>query len=156
MISIQVEGWETFWPDAQAVFPRHWKELALYQDEIPLSIDEKKYADLERLGILLILTARAGGKRMVGYYLWFLMPHPHYATAGPMGMTDMYYVLPEYRCGVGVRLFLESENELRKRGIVKAITSCKVHRDHGEMFKRLGWQHTDQTYCKYLGGAQCQ
>lgn len=152
---IKVERWAQFYPDSKALFPSHWKELALHQDEIPLSIDEEKYATLDAAGILLILTARYSGK-LVGYYLWFLMPHPHYAAAGSMGLTDMYYVLPEYRAGVGARLFIASERELLKRGIVKAITSCKVHEDHSEFLERLGWTFSDKTFVKLLKESACR
>lgn len=151
MLTFQTERWAKFYPDSKVVFPLHWRELALNQAEIPLSIDEEKYANLDRLGILLIVTARLDG-RLVGYYLWFLMPHPHYASSGPMGLTDMYFVLPEYRKGVGTKLFVASELELRKRGIVKAITSCKVHEDHTELLERLGWTFSDKTFCKLLKG----
>ncbi|MFC5861095.1 GNAT family N-acetyltransferase [Acidicapsa dinghuensis] len=151
MIAIQVERWAEFYPDSKLVFPEHWRELALHQDEIQLSIDEEKYANLDRLGILLILTAREDG-RLVGYYLWFLMPHLHYASSGPMGLTDMYFVLPECRRGTGAKLFLASERELRRRGVVKAITSCKVHEDHSEFLRALGWELSDLTFVKLLKG----
>ena len=149
MIEIQVEKWATFFPDAKAIFPLHWKELALYQDAIPLDIDEGKYEQLDKLDVLLILTAREDG-RMVGYYLWFLMAHGHYKSSGAMGLTDMYFVLPEYRRGVGVRLFKQSETELRSRGIKKAITSCKVHENHSALFEAMGWRLTDLTFSKLL------
>lgn len=151
MITIQTERWAQFYPDSKQVFPGHWRELALHQDAIPLSIDEDKYAALDRLDILLILTARNEGK-LVGYYLWFLMPHSHYASSGPMGLTDMYFVLPECRRGAGAKLFLASERELRRRGIVKAITSCKVHEDHTEFLELMGWELSDYTFVKLLKG----
>ena len=150
MASIQVEPWATFYPDSKEIFPLHWRELALHQEQIPLSIDEAKYETLDKTGILLVITARDSGK-LVGYYLWFLMPHLHYSNAGPMGLTDMYFVLPEYRQGTGARLFIASEHELRKRGIVKAITSCKVHEDHTIFLEHLGWTFSDKTFVKYLG-----
>jgi hypothetical protein len=149
MIDIKVEKWDTFWPDAQRIFPQHWKELALYQNEIPLDIDTAKYEALDKAGILLILTARTTCEVMIGYFLWFLMPHPHYKST-PMGMTDMYFVLPGYRGGVGAKLFIEGERELKRRGVVKAITSCKVHEDHSKLLGRLGWQLTDLTFGKLL------
>ena len=155
MITIQCEKWLDFEKEARFLFPLHWKELALFQSEIPMSLDMQKYAALEQAGILLILTARDGA-RLVGYYMWFLMPHPHYGDSGPMGMTDMYFVLPEYRRGVGAKLFIESEKALKARGVVKAITSCKVHQDHSALFERLGWIWTDKTFCKYIGGKECQ
>lgn len=151
MIAIQVEPWSSMLPEARFLFPRHWKELAVFQDEIKIGLDEAKYAALEQAGILLVLTARDAGC-LVGYYIWFLMPHPHYSASGPMGMTDMYFVLPEYRRGVGAKLFIASEKALKERGVVKAITSCKVQEDHTPLLERLGWIWTDKTFCKYLGG----
>lgn len=151
MITFQTEPWAKFWPDAQAIFHQHWRELALYQDEIPIDVDAEKYAKLDALGILLIVTGREDG-RLIGYYLWYLMPHPHYAGSGPMGMTDMYFILPEYRHGAGAKLFIESESQLRKRGIGKAVTSCKIHQDHSAFFERMGWTKTDFTFCKLIGG----
>lgn len=147
--SFQVERWATFYADGKEIFPEHWRSLALNQDEIPIDIDEAHYAKLDELGILLIVTARVEG-RLVGYYLSFLMPHFHYKSSGPMGMTDMYYVLPEFRNGTGMRLFAAWEQELKKRGVKKAITSCKVHEDHSELFEMLGWTHSDNTFVKVL------
>lgn len=155
MVRIRIERWATFYPDGKPLFEVHWRELALHQDEIPLSIDENKYEVLDRADILMILTAR-DGDRLVGYYLWFLMPHPHYSAAGAMGLTDMYFVLPEYRRGTGARLFMASETELRKRGVVKAITSCKVHEDHTQLLERLGWTFSDRTFVKLLKEAECR
>lgn len=142
-------------PEAKEIFPQHWKELAVFQTEIKMDLDEAKYAALEQAGILLVLTARTA-QRLVGYYVWFLMPHPHYADSGPMGLTDMYFVLPEYRSGVGAKLFIQSEKTLKERGVIKAITSCKAHQDHTEFLQRLGWTLTDFTFCKYIGGNECR
>jgi GNAT superfamily N-acetyltransferase len=149
VVTIQTEKWATFYPDGSSIFPEHHKELALYPEEIPLSIDEAKYELLDKADILLIVTARDEG-RLVGYWLWFIMPHPHYAAAGPMALTDMYFVLPEYRRGVGAKLEVASEAEYTKRGCVKAITSCKAHRDHRPFFERLGWELSDYTMVKLL------
>jgi hypothetical protein len=149
VVQIQTERWATFYPDGASIFPQHHQELALHRDEIPLSIDEAKYEVLDKTDMLLILTARDEG-RLVGYALWFIMPHPHYAKAGPMALTDMYYVLPEYRRGVGLRLFIASEVEYKKRGCIKAITSCKAHQDHRPFLERMGWELSDFTMVKLI------
>ena len=142
-------------PEAKNLFPLHWKELALFKDEIPMDMDEAKYAALEQNGVLLTVTARDKG-RLVGYFTWFLMPHLHYASSGRMAITDMYFVLPEYRKGAGLKLFLESERVLREMGIVKAVTSCKVHMDNTPFLKKLGWQLTDYTFCKMMKEGACR
>jgi hypothetical protein len=89
-------------------------------------------------------------RRLIGYFVGFLFPHPHYFGSGLWGMTDMYFVLPEFRNGVGVRLFVAFENELRARGCVQAVTSCKLHEDHTALLEKLGWTWTDKTFQKHL------
>lgn len=148
-ITFQLERWAGFYANGQKLFYDHWRELALNQDEIPIDIDVEGYQRLEDLGILMILTARADGE-LIGYVLSFLMPHLHYKSSGPMCMTDMYYVRPEFRHGVGALMFLRWERELKQRGIKKAITSTKVHQDHSQLFLKLGWTHSDNTFVKVL------
>jgi hypothetical protein len=149
LISFQLEKWAGFYPDAKPLFDRHWRELALNQAEIPIDCDVERYQQMEDLGILLVLTARSG-ERLAGYLLSFLMPHLHYKSSGKMAITDMYFMLPEFRRGTGAQLFLEWERVLRSRSIKLAMTSCKVHQDHSRLFTRLGWTHSDNTFVKLL------
>lgn len=148
---VQVESWSDCVEEMETLFPAHWKELARFQDEIPLKCDRDRYAALEKAGALLLITARMAGK-LIGYFVGFLFPHPHYFGSGLWGMTDMYFVVPEFRNGVGVLLFVAFERELRARGCVQAVTSCKVHEDHSELLLKLGWQWTDKTFQKNLKG----
>lgn len=150
-ISVQVESWGACVEEMELLFPAHWLELARFQDEIALKCDRERYANLEKIDALLLITARAG-QRLVGYYTGFIFPHLHYCGAGLWGLTDMYFVLPEFRRGTGVRLFLAFEQALRDRGCVQAVTSCKVHEDHTELLIKLGWTWTDKTFQKHLRG----
>lgn len=148
-VEFQLEPWVKFWTEGQIIFPQHWRELALNQTKIQMDVDAEGYATLERLGKLLVFTARSEG-RLVGYILTLLMNHFHYKSAGPMALTDMYFVLPEFRHGAGARMFLAWENMLREHNVVQAITSCKVHQDHSRLFEKLGWTHSDNTFVKVL------
>jgi hypothetical protein len=151
VITFQVERWREFAPDGYQIFPRHWEDLSLDRDKISLSVDDPKYQQLDDLGILHIVTARKDG-RLIGYFLSFLMIHPHYKDAGMMAVADIYYLLPEARSGgTGVKLFAEVEKSLRERGVIKAYLSCKIHQDHTELFTRLGWKATDIMFTKHLG-----
>lgn len=146
-----VEAWSDCLPEMEELFPLHWKELARFQEQISLCCDKERYAALERAGALLLITARADDK-LIGYFVGFLFPHPHYFGSGLWGMTDMYFVLPEYRSGTGLKLFRAFEAELRSRGVTQAVTSCKVHEDHTEFLEKLGWTWTDKTFQKHLKG----
>lgn len=106
---------------------------------------------MDAAGILHILTMRVGAN-LVGYYMAFILPHPHYQDSGLMAITDAYYVLPEYLSGGrGMQLFVEAEQSLKKRGVVKAYLSCKIHKDLSELFEGLGWRLTDKSFTKYFG-----
>lgn len=148
-IACQVERWRDVLAEMEPLFPLHWRELAVNQHAIKIDLDHEKYAALDDLGILHLVTARADG-RLVGYAIAFLMPHPHYKSSGPMAMTDMYFLLPEFRHGAGVKLFRHFESSLRAKGIIQAITSCKRHQDHTRFLEALGWTWTDKTFVKLL------
>ena len=145
----RVEGWSEVLPDLETLFPLHWKEIALNQDFIKQDMDYGAYALAEQQGMLLVITARSE-ERLIGYLVSFLRSHFHYKSAGVMAMSDIYYVLPEFRNGTGLKLFREWERVLRSRGIVQAITSCKNHQDHTEFLERLGFEWTDKTFMKVL------
>lgn len=132
------------------LFQKEWEEIALDKDHIPLAVDIERYSQMQELGTLHILGARDEG-RLVGYYIAFLFPHPHYKTAGVMAMTDVYYLLPEYRRGgFGVALLVEAERSLRAKGVTKAYMSCKVEHDHTQLFEYLGWRKSDFCFIKLL------
>ncbi len=150
MIVFQVENFADFVKDAKAIFPEHWKELALDQDRIKLSLDLTKYEKAEKDGILHIVTARENGK-MVGYYTAGILPHLHYSNAGLMASTDMYFVLPEYRKGnTGARFMAAIEKSLRDKGIKKIYISCKAHLDLSVLFEFMGYKFTDKMFTKLL------
>lgn len=151
-LTFQTENAKRFLEDGKQIFPQHWRELALDQDEIPYDLDVARYLQLDQLGMLLIVGVR-DGDRLVGYAVMFLSPHFHYRSSGLMAMADMYYLLPEYRKGViGLQLFTALERELKARGVTRAHIGCKVHQDHEKLFERLGWRFTDKTFSKLLKG----
>ena len=144
------ENWAEFYQEAKELFPLHWKELAVFQDKYKPDVDYWRYLKMHELGIIDILAARVSG-RLVGYVVAFLQVHLHYKSAGTMAYTDMYFVLPEFRKGVGLRLFVEFEKRMKAKGVVQLMTSCKVEHDRTEFFEKLGWAHTDNTFAKYIG-----
>lgn len=154
MIRFQEERWADFVKDAAALFPLHWKELSVSQDHYGHDCDYPKYQSMDAMDMLHIVTLRDDG-RLVGYAVNFIITHIHYASAGLMSLTDMYFVIPAYRrAGNGAKMFAFMESCLKKRGVVQMHTSCKVHQDHTEMLEALGWKFTDKTFMKYLGKAQ--
>lgn len=147
----QVETWERYSKDAEALWPLHYQELALNQDRIKLDVDRERYAHGEKDGNLIIVTAR-DGEKLVGYCLMMIVPHFHYKSSGKMGYVDVYYLLPEYRKGGnGARLFMAMEIALKAIGVRELYQSTKIHKDESRLFEALGYKKSDIILRKYIG-----
>ena len=147
---MQVEKWADALPELLKLFPLLWEDVAVDKDRFRAECDTDKYASLDSLGILHLVTAREG-KCLVGYFLVFVTPNAHYKGQGLMAFTDLYFLLPDYRGGANsLKLFSFMEKTLREKGVVKIYSSHKIHRDHSAMFNFLGYQPTDTIYSKCL------
>ena len=150
-MQFQVEAWSDALPELRKLFPLLWNEVALDKDKLRSECNEELYANMEKMNMLHLVTARIG-PLLVGYHLSFITPHMHYKGAGLMAFTDMYFTLPTFRKGgLGAKLLCFLEQSLRERGIVKAYLSHKVAHDRKALFEALGWKHCDAVYSKYLG-----
>jgi hypothetical protein len=151
VVSVQTETWGAIAGEIEAVAEHHWQDLALDKLHFERDLDHEQYLVLEKMGRLHVVAAR-DGKTLVGYAVWFVMPHHlHYKSSGPVALADMYFILRGYRKGgLGVRMFMESERGLRARGVIRAHGSCKVHEDHTKLFEGMGWTLTDYTFSKLL------
>ena len=100
----RVERWKHLRAEMLPLLVRHWREVALNHADVPLDIDEAKYADLDEKGQLHIVTARRHGL-LIGYHVTIVATHLHYQST-LHGITDVYWVAPECRHGVtAMRLF---------------------------------------------------
>lgn len=151
MIQVATETWKSIAGEIEAVAAFHWEELALDKLLFKRDLDHTQYNVLDEMGRLQITAAREDGK-LIGYIVCFVMPHHlHYMSSGPVALADMYFILREYRKGgLGVRMFAEMERGLKDRGVIRAHMSCKTHEPHNELFARMGWSHTDDTFSKLL------
>lgn len=136
--------WERFHEIAKELPPlflRHWRELALNQDFIPLAPDWDKYYTLDVTGVLKVLTVRDKGM-LVGYGFLLIGPHLHYTTTRWVH-GDMFWLDPLYRQGwTGVRLFKELIRGAREmEGAILQLVA-KHHFEDGrveKLLKRLGF-----------------
>lgn len=146
----RVERWKDIEGEIFELVTRHWQEIALDRDRIPLDIDRDEYARKEAFGWLKIITAREKDK-LVGYYACVVGPHPHYRST-LFSLVDAYFIAPEYRQGpAGVGLFLFLESEMRRLGVKSMIASSKLHYDVSPLFRRLGWKQVGNLYQKWIG-----
>jgi hypothetical protein len=158
-LTYQVEPFDTAFEEAQELLLAHWEEIALDKDKIKLDVDAERYRELDRKGMLHIVTVRDANDqkwaydpgKLVGYHVSILCNHLHYKNDFH-AMTDIFFLKKEHRVGrAGIDMFLFVEDSLRKRGVVKIMTSVKLHLDVGRIFEWLGYKPIERVYSKYIG-----
>ena len=153
MTTYCVESLSTARPELEELLPLHWQEIARDKDKpkFQLNPDWKTYHALEAAGQFYMMVVRVDGK-MVGYHIGFVRRQLHYAESLAM-VTDIYFVLPEYRKGrIGVELFKESEKALKARGVDKIYLGCKCapELDRTSLFERLGYTKIEYVFSKVV------
>jgi GNAT superfamily N-acetyltransferase len=147
----QQESWDSFYPEAAYLFPMNYAELSTDKATIPLDVRVDEFAELDKKGILHIVSARCESK-IVGYHISGLLPHMHYKSSGLMAYTDVYFLHPDHRFGGnGAKMLMEVERTLAERGIRKFYISTKVHSDNSALLEKMGYRWTDKIYTKLLG-----
>jgi hypothetical protein len=158
----KTERWLEVEPEIRKLTPEHWEMLALNKDSVPLEVDWEIYRTSDATGRLHVLTARTPQildenhkvihphNALAGYYVSFVMPHPHYKRTR-FGLVDAYYIRPEFRTPTaGLEFFLALEEEMRKCSVKCLITTTKLHYDISPLLRRCGWQEAGKTYTKVL------
>jgi GNAT superfamily N-acetyltransferase len=149
-VTCQREKWDDFVVEALPLFRMNYNELSIDKATIPLDVREEEFSKLEGKGVLHAVTARDDGK-LIGYHISALLPHMHYASAGLMAYTDVYFLHPAFRRGTaGIKLLQEVERTLKERGIKKFYMSTKAHSDNGPLLQALGYKLADHIYTKLL------
>ncbi len=153
-ITIQTESLIAALPGLQSLLEEHYKELALFQEAIPLAINWPHYYALAAARQLLFVTARGRDGALLGYYIVTTQQCPHYFTSS-RATQDIMRVLPEARGqGVGLRLMLHVEQELRAAGVKvwyhgrKAVTPTAPAMD--KLVAQLGFRPADLYFAKLL------
>ena len=147
--------WERFSVIAAEIVPlfvRHWKELALYQDQVPLDVDVERLVQYEHMGLLGIVAARDDGK-LVGYVVILMGPHLHHAST-KWAQFDGFWMDPAYRRGLcGYRMLRGALAAIRKKGVQVVTVPVKSSFADGRvmrLFERLGFVAEDVLYSKVL------
>ena len=147
-----VEAFSAVIEEAKPLLARHWEEIALNKDSVPLDPDWQRYAAMEAMGQLSVVTVRAAGK-MIGYCCMVIQVGLHYRSCLEARM-DIFWIAPEYRGRMGgVRLFRAVEAELKRRGVKRMYVGSKLHKDSSRLFEALGYTPIEQWFAKTLGDA---
>lgn len=153
MTVIAAESFMEIYPELLPLFESHWQELGPYKDKMPLAPNLELYSYLEAQGQLLTLTARQHG-RLVAYIICIIRSGLHYSKT-TQAITDIPYVHPSVRGrGVGVRLFLAAQDELKTRKVGPWFASYKINSPLAPSMDRLlhwmGMEPTDVQFSKWI------
>ena len=150
MITYAVEDWFDIKAEVLPMLFRHWEEIALDRDTIPLVVDFDTYDALARAGILHIVIARKDGE-LIGYFWALVKNHMHYAST-LMGFTDILYIDKPHRKGrTGQHLIKAMEDSLKARGVHKVFIATKTKLNLGPLFERMGYGVHEVIYSKKIG-----
>jgi hypothetical protein len=135
---------------------RHWNEVALDKDAIPLDPDWQRIWQLESQGVFWAAALRKDG-RLIGYNAFCVHPHIHYRST-LHAVNDVIFVDPAERGLAGVRLIKGTERLLAEMGVKKAIYHTKLHVEIGhdqklvgDLLAKMGYKHFENLYCKMIG-----
>lgn len=155
MITYQRESFSSIVEEAQPLVKRHWQEIALFHDKLPLDVNYPLYFARERAGQLEIITARSNGA-LIGYIMQICGPGVHFQSV-EFSLNDAIWLDPAYREGwVGIKLIIEMEKRLRERGVKVFEFQPKIHfeRERGGLQKILahrGFATIATVHQKWLG-----
>lgn len=159
MLTCQVESLTRGFEEWKQWHVKHWEELALNKDKVPLSMQYGLYLQKDAAGEVLYVTAREDG-RLLGYFVGFIAPALHYSTCLTLQM-DGYWLHPELRNSdslsivdaemICVELFETVKKEAKRRGVQRTFYGSKLHKDSAKLFDYLGMTEVERYYSEWIG-----
>ena len=126
----------------QPLIEAHWREIANYQDSVPLSPDWDMYQRLQDKGSLVIIIVEEDDQ-MIGYSVFIVVKHLHY-TSLLVAQNDVLFLRADRRkAGIGLRLITESEKILKTKNVNKVQWHVKLKHDFSPLLERMGYMKED-------------
>lgn len=154
-ITFQVEKLSNIKEEVFPLLVKHWEEIALNKETVPLDPDWEMYRLLEDGDVMNITTARKNG-HIIGYFAYIITGNLHYKSLR-VAEGDIFYVDKEYRKGSFARKLLqESERNLKAVGVNKIINKVKKHFKNprgigvGLLFEHTGYIEIENLYAKMV------
>lgn len=154
-MNFQIESFNDSFPDACSLFKQHFEEVSLstMKGKRPLSINIKKYVDLEALNRLAIFTIREEGQ-LLAYAAFITDTATHYSKT-LYASNDALFVHPSLRQGTTAIKFMKwCEKKLVElsNGNIKIVQwRTKSEHNFSPILKRMGYSEDDITYTKWVG-----
>lgn len=135
--------------EIEPLLRQHYEEVALHQDVVPLDPDWARYVAMEEDGNLLVYTVRKEG-RLVGYAVFFLVPHIHYRTT-LVASNDILYLHPSCRRGtLALRFIKWVEQQAKACGAKRIMWHVKKENDWSAILHRIDYQTEEYILGKIL------
>lgn len=151
MLGFQEESFNGLRDEVQALAQAHWDEVeaALHGARV-YELDATRYATLERLNMLVAITARRDDGRLAGYAAFAALPCPH-RPGVTLAVLDGLYLAPEARRGLAaLNLLRHAEGCLAARGVGLIQYSSPASRPCDALYRRLGARHTETVWHKTI------
>jgi len=120
----------------------HWEETEAHRHGLPFRPDYAAFAQYERAGRYVLLTARRGG-RLLGNCAMYLDRSAHTQTL--IATEDTLYLLPEART-----------RGMRSLGVAEINVTVKTVNKAGRFFQMLGYRHVENGLTKILEAEHVQ
>lgn len=136
--------------DFMQVYEQHAAEVPFMIDgtEIPVELDIDAYQAMEDSGYLTCVVAEDEGK--IAGYLVVIAYQPTHHKGKLLGITDAFYVLPEYRnAGVFKQLVEYADNRCKQAGILTLLLGVnQSFPDAGVVASKMGYNQFETYYIK--------
>ena len=148
MITYKIDDWMDNLPKFKAIIEQHYEEVETLKD-FGLDIDYDTYESIYNSKKLVFVSAKDGDE-LVGYIVFFVMPHIHYKNC-LTAHEDLYFLKPEYRKGYnGIKMFKFAQEYLKSIGVDLVLYATKFGSDNSSLFKYLGCKPIDKVFTKLL------
>ena len=150
MIEFKKEKYHDLIEELKPYLHDHYKEVAMYQDKIPLDPNYEAYGLAQDNGVLHMFTMRDEGE-LIGYNIFFVQSHPHYNSTY-WAMNDIVYIAPDQRHNLAsLEFFQYCEEQLKEFGADVITYHMKVMKTFQALMESLDMDHAEHMYTKYIG-----
>lgn len=150
MLTAQIEAFSDVIEEAKPLLEKHWKELAIFQDKMPLDPNYDIYFAREARGETLLGTLRHNGA-LVGYWMNFIAPGLHYKSTLTLTM-DILFVHPDHRGSTGgYRLSECIKKEAKRRGVSLWYAGSKNHKQIAWFLEGIGMEKIEEYFALWIG-----
>lgn len=125
----------------------HKDEAGMFGDDVMLSPDWRRYANLSEVGAACLITAKDDEGIIRGYTVNFLHRHIHYDLM--IAVNDIIYLQKGYR-GHAIHLLKRTERLMKNAGAEVFSICVKPHIDFRPVLEKLGYNLLEYVYFRRL------